>query len=227
MVESGKPDYTPPLGHDVLTPLYDLVIRGLTREHVWRSALVQQASPSSYDRILDVGCGTGTLALALKRAAPEADIIGIDPDSRALVRARSKVESAGQAIAFVQGFLSDAGLPDGWKPTKIVSSLMFHQVPLPAKADILSTMRRMLDIGGEIHIADYGLQRDPLMRVLFRMTVQQLDGVTDTQPNADGVMSRLISEAGLAVEETRVFRTVTGSISLFQAAPAPELRSDI
>lgn len=223
---TDKP-YTPPLGHDVLTPLYDLAIRGLTREHMWRSALIQQLAPSPYDRILDVGCGTGTLALALKRAAPEADIIGIDPDARALAKAKSKAASAGQAIAFVQGFLGDARLPNGWKPTKIVSSLMFHQVPLPAKADILSIMRRMLDIGGEIHIADYGLQRGALMRGLFRMTVQQLDGVTDTQPNADGVLSRLMDEAGLEAEETRVFRSATGSISLFRAAPNETVPKDI
>lgn len=219
--------YTPPLGHDALTPLYDLAIRGLTRENVWRSALVRQVAPSPYDRILDVGCGTGTLALALKRAAPEADIIGVDPDSRALTKARDKAESAGQAIAFVQGFLGDVGLPDGWKPTKIVSSLMFHQVPLPKKSDILSTMRKMLDIGGEIHIADYGLQRDFLMRGLFRMTVQLLDGIKDTQPNADGILSRIMGEVGLEAEETQVFQTATGSISLFRATPNWKTQKDI
>jgi ubiquinone/menaquinone biosynthesis C-methylase UbiE len=219
--------YTPPLGQDALTPLYDMAIRCLTREHVWRSALVRQAAPSPYDRILDVGCGTGTLALALKRLEPEADIIGLDPDSRALANARNKAVSAGQAITFVQGFLGDTGLPEGWKPTKIVSSLMFHQVPLAAKTDILSTMRRMLDIGGEIHIADYGLQRDALMRGLFRITVQLLDGVTDTQPNADGVLSRLMREAGLEAEETQAFKTATGSISLFRAAPTEKFQKDI
>lgn len=212
--------YTPPLRYDALTPLYDLAIRGLTRENVWRSALVRQVAPSPYDRILDVGCGTGTLALAIRRAAPEADIIGVDPDSRALAIARAKFASAGTSIGLVQGFLGDADLPPGWKPTKIVSSLMFHQVPLQTKADILSTMRQMLDIGGDIHIADYGFQKSVLMRRLFRMTVQQLDGVSDTQPNADGALSRLMSEAGLDAEETQVFRTATGSISLFRAATA-------
>lgn len=219
--------YTPPLGHDALTPLYDLAIRGLTREHVWRSALVRQLAPSPYDGILDVGCGTGTLALAIKQTAPEADLIGLDPDSRALTKAKDKAAASGHAIAFTQGFLGDAALPDGWKPTKIVSSLMFHQVPLAAKADILSTMRRMLDIGGEIHIADYGLQRDALMRGLFRMTVQLLDGVTDTQPNADGVLSTLMREAGLEAEETQVFQTATGSISLFRAVPTQKLQNNI
>jgi ubiquinone/menaquinone biosynthesis C-methylase UbiE len=214
--------YTPPLGHDALTPLYDLAIRSLTRENVWRSALVRQVAPSSYDRILDVGCGTGTLALTLKRAAPEADIIGIDPDSRALTKARDKAKAAGQAIAFVHGFLGDARLPDGWKPTKIVSSLMFHQVPLPAKGDILSTMRKMLDIGGEIHIADYGLQREAIMRGLFRMTVQLLDGVKDTQPNADGALEELMRAAGFECAPPQVVRTMTGAISLYRARRASD-----
>ena len=67
-------------------------------------------------------------------------------------------------------------------------------------------------------IADYGLQRTALMRRLFRATVQILDGVKSTQPNADGVLSELIKEAGFAgVREERVIPTATGSISLLIA----------
>ncbi|MBV8173809.1 MAG: hypothetical protein JO151_04490 [Verrucomicrobia bacterium] len=44
---------------------------------------------------------------------------------------------------------------------------------------------------GELHIADYGLQRTPLMRSLFRI-VQYIDGFEDTQPNADGILPTLM-----------------------------------
>ena len=55
------------------------------------------------------------------------------------------------------------------------------------------------------------------MRTLFRLTVQSLDGVSDTQPNADGVLPQLMREAGLTVDTTRVIPTLTGSISIFRA----------
>ena len=78
-------------------------------------------------------------------------------------------------------------------------------------------MYSLLATGGEIHIADYGTPQNALMRVLFRMTVQLLDGVRDTQPNADGVLPDLMCEAGLSVTIPRVVSTPTGSISLYRA----------
>ncbi|WP_420430700.1 class I SAM-dependent methyltransferase [Hyphobacterium sp.] len=211
--------YTPPLGHAWLTPLYDTAIRVSTREGVWRSAFIKQIAPSPSDRILDVGCGTGTLAVALNRLEPEADIIGIDPDSQALGRAAAKVGTGSRSIRFVQGFLSQAILPASWKPTKIISSLVFHQTPLGTKREIIRMMRSLLAENGEIHIADYGKQQSVLMRLLFRLTVQMLDGVADTQSNADGILPELMHEAGLKVDETRRLVTPTGSISLYRATP--------
>lgn len=67
-------------------------------------------------------------------------------------------------------------------------------------------------------IADYGRQRTRLTRLVFR-AVQFADGVEDTRPNADGVLPRLISEAGFRdVRETEAVPTATGSISVYVAA---------
>jgi hypothetical protein len=68
-----------------------------------------------------------------------------------------------------------------------------------------------------LHIADYGWQRTPAMRLAFRI-VQSLDGFAGTQPNADGCLPVLMREAGFAgVMETSVIPTLTGSISLYRA----------
>lgn len=215
----SKSTYTPPLRYNWLTPIYDTVIRALTRETAWRSALIQQIAPSSADRILDVGCGTGTFAVELNRLVPEAEIIGIDPDATALERAFAKADSSSRSVRFLEGFLSKAALPLNWKPTKIVSSLVFHQTPLATKREILRTMHDLLAENGEIHIADYGFQKSPVMRAMFRMTVQMLDGLADTQPNADGILPELMREVGLTVDEGRILPTPTGSISLYRAMP--------
>ncbi len=207
--------YTPPLGYKILTPLYDLVIRYLTRERVWRSALVKQINPLPGDRILDVGCGTGSLLAVLAEQCPEADFIGLDPDIEALERASKKINSSN--IRFIPGFLSKEALPEGWQPTKITSSLMFHQVPLLKKNEIIDMMRSLLLPGGELHIADYALQSSRLMRSAFRMTVQQLDGKEDTRHNAEGILERILVAPGYLTEKTQSFPTATGSISLFKA----------
>jgi len=210
--------FTPALGLRALTPLYDSAIALLTREDVWRSVLIGTIALKQSERLLDVGCGTGSLAVRLAKVEPGAQVHGIDPDPDVLRRARSKATASGARISFHEGFLTDEFVA-GAEPFDIVtSSLVFHQVPLAGKRALLSTMRRALQPPGRLVIADYGLQRTALMRRLFRATVQTLDGVADTQPNADGVMPSLVSEAGFAdVRETHVIPTATGSISIWTA----------
>jgi len=83
---------------------------------------------------------------------------------------------------------------------------------------MLAKMHALLEPGGSLHIADYGLQRSKLMRILFRRTVQAIDGIEDTQANADGVLPELMETAGFAdVTETQIIPTLTGSISLYWA----------
>lgn len=211
-VDTGA--YTPPLGYEILTPLYDSAIRYLTREKIWRTALVEQINPQADDRILDVGCGTGSLLAALSQRCPNAEYVGLDPDAHALNRASEKLEN--RNVSFVHGFLAEAALPNGWRPTKIVSSLMFHQVPLVQKRQIVETMRTLLGLTGEVHIADYAIQTSHLMRAAFRMTVQLLDGVEDTQHNADGILEEILMLPGYQTEKTATFWTATGAIALFK-----------
>ncbi len=118
--------------------------------------------------------------------------VGLEPDSAVLGRARAKEAAAGVAPLFVEVFMSEEGLSRLKPLSKITSSL----VPLSEKRRMLSLMRRAIAEGGSVHIADYGEQRAGLSRWLFRHTVQSLDGVEDTQPNADGILPVLMREVG-------------------------------
>lgn len=213
-----KKSFTPAAGFGALTPLYDLGIAALTRESRWRTALVKQIGVTDRDVVVDVGCGTGSLLVRLAGVAPGATLIGIDPDPAILARAREKARRAGARIEFHQGFAADTQSIVRGRATKCVSSLVFHQVPAAEKLPGLRAMVGALDAGsGEVHIADYGLQRSKAMRSLFRLTVQQLDGVDQTQPNADGILPGLMGQAGLIeVTETATIATPTGSISLYR-----------
>jgi ubiquinone/menaquinone biosynthesis C-methylase UbiE len=207
--------YTPALGRREWTGLYDLAIALMTREGRWRSALVTQCAPRGGETILDVGCGTGTLMALIAKRAPGVHLIGLDPDPEVLERARRKL--AGAEAEFLRGFARDADTIGRARADKVVSSLVFHQTPMAEKRAGFDAMFRVLRAGGEMHVADYGLQRTPLMRTLFRQ-VQRLDGFENTEPNAKGVLPELMREAGFdEVAECLVVPTPTGSISLYYA----------
>ena len=206
--------YIPALGYRGLTPLYDLAVRIATRERTWRTRLLDQLQPLDGEAILDVGCGTGTFAILCKQRSPRTRIVGLDPDPDVLAIAAQKAERAGVDVEWVQGYACDAARYDGGFD-KAVTSLLFHQVSCEDKRTGIAAMMKAVRPGGEIHIADYCRQPDRLMRGLFRI-VQSLDGHKTTQPNADGMIERLLAEHARApVQATSIIRTPTGAISLF------------
>ncbi len=215
--------YTPAAGYRWLTPLYDVGVAVLTREHRWRTALIEQLSPLPGDVILDVGCGTGSLLRRIGRAAPTAMLIGIDPDPPVLARARRWFAKENLSVELHRGFGRQvAALMEGRRATKIVSSLVFHQIPMVEKQASLAAMYDALRSGGELHIADYGLQRTWLMRTLFRSVIQNLDGRSNTEPNARGILPELMRAAGVrSVTERLVIQTPSGSISLYHGVRPP------
>tara|TARA_R110002072_G_scaffold7773_4_gene41513 strand:- start:9745 stop:10419 length:675 start_codon:yes stop_codon:yes gene_type:complete len=208
--------FTPALGYSFLTPLYDSAIAALTRESLWRGKMIEQLNPAPHERILDVGCGTGSLVTQIKSLSLLTQVIGLDPDPEVLEVAKNKANRKNLEIDWKEGFLSAERVSEIGPVCKIVSSLVFHQTPLDEKRRMLKQMFSVLKTDGELCIADYGLQRTKLMRLFFKATVQQLDGFRDTQPNADGVLPGLIEEAGFSqVEELEVIPTITGSISIY------------
>jgi FkbM family methyltransferase len=213
--------FTPALGRADFTDSYDLAIRLATRERVWRAALLAQIALGDGETIVDVGCGTGTLAIMLKRAVPGARVIAFDPDPHVLAIAAAKAERECAEIEWRQGFARDAAALAG-SVDKAVSSLVFHQVPIAEKRTGIAGMLAAVSRSGEVHVAYYARQKGWLMRWLFRLTVQRIDGLADTQPNADGVLESILAELGDGrVELTRVIPTATGAISLFKVVKAP------
>jgi ubiquinone/menaquinone biosynthesis C-methylase UbiE len=197
---------------------YDALSFLLTSTRRWRPALLAQVSPSHGDVIADVGCGTGTQLRMVARACASVTLVGIDPDAAIRERARAKLAGVTPPVELLAGYARDAAdLLQGRGITKVLSSLVFHQVPLEEKRAGLAAIHETLQPGGSLHVADYGLQRTAKMRKRFRL-VQKGDGFDNTEPNALGVLPELMAEVGFEdVEETHVFETVTGSISIYRA----------
>jgi ubiquinone/menaquinone biosynthesis C-methylase UbiE len=143
-------DYLPAAGHDSLLPTYDLMSRllGMKRVH---EALVAQAELADSRRILEIGCGTGNLTIRAKRAYPHLEVIGSDPDPRALDRARRK---AGE-IRFEQGYAQRLPYADG-EFDRVLSSMMLHHLDGDAKTAAAAEVFRVLRPGGSLHLVDIG-----------------------------------------------------------------------
>lgn len=206
-------EFTPAAGRFAPTALYDIGVALLTRESVWRGELLKRLSVAAGERIIDVGCGTGSLAIMLKQAHPDAQVTGLDPDPEALAIAQRKAETAGLKIDWRLGFASDAAKFGSFDKT--VSSLVFHQVSTEGKRAGIAAMYAATKLGGEMFIADYAIQKSWHMRQLFRI-IQMLDGRTNTQPNADGFIENEMSSIfGKSVVSVYTLDTPTGTISLF------------
>ena len=83
--------YIPALGYDWLTPFYDFLFRLTLPERKFRNQLIEQARIDKDYRILDVGCGTGTLVIRIKKNYSESKVIGLDVDKKVLEIAKSKI----------------------------------------------------------------------------------------------------------------------------------------
>ena len=214
----GDLAYTPPLGIAGLTPLYDRAVASLTREGIWRTRLVSHLSARPGETILDIGAGTGTLGILVTAGEPRCSYRGIDPDAAAVAIARRKAALSGSPASFGTGRFTESPASDSECADKVVCSLVLHQVPLPEKRRLLRSMHEWLKPGGHLFVADYGAQCSLAMRLAFRLTVQLLDGKRDTQPNADGVLPRLIAEAGFRDLVTLdAIDTPTGRIEIIRA----------
>lgn len=211
-----EPKYTPALAFRSLTPLYDAAIGMFTRESRWREALVAAIDLKPGERLLDVGCGTGSLLVRLHAAQPAAHLVGLDPDPSVLQRAERKLRGLSPPPALHLGFLTREFAAEHGPFDVITSSLVLHQVPLAQKTDLLVGIRDALRPDGRVYIADYGLQTTRTMRAMFRLTVQALDGLADTQPNADGIFPTLIERAGFGdIGSRSILQTPTGEIWLY------------
>lgn len=146
--------YVPAAGRDLFLPLYDPFVK-LFGGDAAREALLEQAALRAGQRVLDIGCGTGTMAVQIKRRHPEVEVVGLDPDSKALTRAKRKATQAGVSVQFDQGFSDELPYPDA-AFDRVFSSFMFHHLGPDAKEKTLHEVRRVLKPGGGFHLMDFG-----------------------------------------------------------------------
>jgi len=214
MTSNPRP-FVPALGLHSLTGFYDGLIARFLAEDAWKARLVTTIAPKPGDAVVDLGCGTGTLASMVKSTCPEATVIGIDPDPAMLGRARAKAAEGHLDIRFEQAF-ADALPLDSGSATAVVSSLVFHHLEQPTKRAAFAETYRVLRPGGRIVIADWAQPDNFLMRLAY-LPVQVFDGFPNTRDNLHGLLPVLMRQAGFEdVREVYRRRTIFGNLAFLQ-----------
>ncbi|MGK5110982.1 MULTISPECIES: class I SAM-dependent methyltransferase [unclassified Geodermatophilus] len=151
-VDGGQRAFLPGLSHAWLLPLYDPLTR-LLHVGVIHQRLVDQAALRPGQTVLEIGCGTGNLLLAAKRAQPEATAVGLDPDLAALARAHRKAKRRRVAVQLDRGYADALPYADA-SIDVVLSSFMLHHLPGEEQETAMREVLRVLRPGGTLHLVD-------------------------------------------------------------------------
>lgn len=207
--------YVPAAGHDRWLSLYDPLTRLLGAQAVLRE-LLARAELRPGMRILDIGCGTGTLAVMAKLQQPQVAVIGLDPDPKALERAKHKAEHANAAVEFVVGFADSIPFPEG-SFDRVLSSFMLHHLTPDGKSAALADAARVLKRGGVLHVVDF-VSTGHRPRGLIARMLHADDHLTDS---GERRTVALLERAGFAAAaEVGARRTLFGPVSFYRAVRA-------
>lgn len=190
----GDEPFLPGMTRRWLMPLYDPLTRlmGARRLH---KRLVGLAGIRPGERVLDLGCGTGNLALLVARSIPGVPVTGVDPDRTALRRAERKARRRRATVTFEHGYGHALPLGDA-SVDHVVSALVLHHVHPDRRDATAAEIARVLRPGGTVTVLDFGAHGHG----------GTTDAVADdwrVRDNLDDGIPRLLTGAGL-VDVTEV-----------------------
>lgn len=140
--------------YDLMEWFFDtFVFRGKLRELRQKTADLAHIQPG--EKVLDVGCGTGTLAIEVEpRVGATGQVFGIDPGAQQIARARFKAAQRNLPIEFQIGVIEHLDFPDQTFDV-VLSTIMMHHLSDSLKRQGLAEIARVLQPGGRLVIADF------------------------------------------------------------------------
>jgi ubiquinone/menaquinone biosynthesis C-methylase UbiE len=136
--------------------LYDwsTTVLSLGRDRRARERALEVARIAPGEAVLDVGCGTGTLALAAKRQVGDGgSVAGIDPSPEMIGWARKKAAREGLEIGFET--VGAEELPfSGERFDAVLCTLALHHISEDSRAKVIEEMRRVARPGGRVLIVE-------------------------------------------------------------------------
>lgn len=137
--------------------LYDAIVwfalRG--RERQLRDRLLELARLRAGESVLDVGCGTGTLAIrAQETVGRSGTVCGVDASVEMLARARAKAARAGVPVRFENAAAQSLPFADSSFDLAL-GTMMLHHLSRGARRDFAAELRRVVRPRGRVFLADF------------------------------------------------------------------------
>jgi ubiquinone/menaquinone biosynthesis C-methylase UbiE len=162
----------------------------LGRERSFRDRILGFAELTPGQSVLDVGCGTGSLAIAAKRQVGAGGVVcGVDASPEMLARARSKGRKAGLEIDFLQAPAQALPFPDAHFDV-VLNTLMLHHLPRSSREQCVAEMRRVLKPGGRLLVVEF---KSPAGR--HGLSIHRHGGL------GSDAIARMLKDSGLTVVE--------------------------
>ncbi|MGA7721989.1 MAG: class I SAM-dependent methyltransferase [Ignavibacteriaceae bacterium] len=207
-----KEKFIPAFDFHFLTKLFDLFISTVIPENRIKGELIDFMNIREGHKILDFGCGTGTLLLMGKQKHPEAHFEGIDIDPKILKIAEGKIQKENLDIPLTE---YDGGeLPrENSSINKVMNSLMMHHLSTDKKLTAMREIFRALVVGGEIYIADFGKQENLVISLIDKIVNKSEQQVV---VNFNGSIPQLLADAGFRnVQTLKKYNTRSGTICIY------------
>lgn len=184
--------------YDFLTPFYDGILNLIGFGDQQREKIVKLLELKPGEKLLDVGCGTGSLLKAAKRLHPDNEMTGIDIDKKVLEIAKRKLVSTG--IQLVNTGAENLPFPEK-SFDAVVSTLIFHHLPAAIKRKALLEIKRVLKPDGRFLLVDFGKIDGALKLVYYAEMVLRLPEAETAKDNVEGKIPSYLKEAEFEFKE--------------------------
>ncbi|HLZ06709.1 MAG TPA: class I SAM-dependent methyltransferase [Bradyrhizobium sp.] len=198
-------DHKPPPGlilHRAAFYDFGVWLMLLGQERAFRERMLEPARLGGGESVLDIGCGTGSLAMVAKRqVGPDGKVVGLDASAEMLARAAYKAGKAGLDVTFKQAAAQSLPLPDT-EFDVVTATLMLHHLPGKAREQCAREISRVLKPGGRVLAVDFAA---PARKRWWALRSPHRHGHVTLES-----MVAILEAAGLKVVETGAIRRNLG-----------------
>lgn len=210
-------EFTPALGFAWATKMYDAVMIATMREVELRRRTAALVDRVEGQRILELGCGTGSLTWALAGLDSTYDVVGVDIDPEVLTVASERLNSLQpkNEPSFFRSDITDVEEMEQLELERfdtVITSLVLHHLPDEGKQQALQIAGYCLKPDGRLIVVDWGPGATFYHTASF-VLVRLLDGFDVTRANVEGGIPTMLSRAGFDLTASEILiNTVFGTV---------------